>query len=136
QLTGKTAEEMFTREKEYLWPAPAVMLCRESREFRVDTYSTISYATNRYSVPEWLNGKFVTADIYRNKLELFYEDRVVAVHERSYARHQWVINIEHYLETFRRKPGSIEKERGAGTEQLPEGVDLLCQPPSPKLWWS
>jgi len=109
QLTGKTAEEMFTREKEYLWPAPAAMLCRESREFRVDTYSTISYATNRYSVPEWLNGKFVTVDIYRDKLELFYEDSVVAVHERSYARYQWVINIEHYLETFRRKPGALKR---------------------------
>ena len=109
QLTGKTAKELFLEEKGYLWPAPVAMICSESREFRVDKYATISYATNRYSVPDRLTGKFVTANISSDKIELFYENSVVAVHERSYARHQWIINIEHYLDTFRRKPGALKR---------------------------
>ena len=109
QLTGKTAKELFLEEKGYLWPAPVAMTCSESREFRVDKYSTISYATNRYSVPERLTGKFVRASIYSDKLELYYERSVVAVHERSYGKHQWIINIEHYLDTFKRKPGALKR---------------------------
>ena len=31
----------------------------------------------------------------------------MATHERCFGRYQWIISIEHYLETFRRKPGAI-----------------------------
>jgi len=108
QLTGKTAKELFEEDKKDLWPAPVPMACSESREFMVDKYATISYGTNRYSVPEGLVGKFVTGSIYSNKLEIYYENTLVGVHSRSYGKYQWIINIEHYLDTFKRKPGALK----------------------------
>ena len=109
QLTGRTAKEMFEEEKLWLRPVTTKMPCSESREFRVDKYSTISYGTNRYSVPDRLVGKFVTGSIYSDKLEVIYEGSVVAVHTRSYKKYQWIINIEHYLDTFKRKPGAVRR---------------------------
>ena len=107
QLTGKSARELLEEEKKHLWPAPIPLAVSESVELRVDSYSTISYGTNRYSVPEELTGEFVKAKIYSNKLEIYYRNQRVAIHERSYERHRWIIKVEHYLKTFRRKPGSI-----------------------------
>ena len=41
------------------------------------------------------------------RLEVFYDNRFIATHERVYGKHQWVIAIEHYLDTFKRKPGAL-----------------------------
>jgi hypothetical protein len=31
----------------------------------------------------------------------------LASHERNYKKHQWIIAIEHYLDTFKQKPGAL-----------------------------
>lgn len=107
QLTGRSALEMLVEEQKHLWPAPPPLAVSDSVELRVDSYSTVSYGTNRYSVPEELAGEFVEAKIYSNKLEIYCRNQRVATHGRSYERHRWIIKVEHYLKTFRRKPGSI-----------------------------
>lgn len=107
QLTGKTALEMFEQEKEHLWKAPAPLICTETMRFRVDKYATVSFRCNRYSVPDSLVDKFVDAIISSDKIELYYENNRVSVHARNFGKFQWIINIEHYLNTFKKKPGAL-----------------------------
>lgn len=107
QLTGKTANEQFVQEQTVLLPAPAPMSCAEYVQLRVDKYATISFLTNRYSVPDHLVGHFVDARIQSSQIEVYQDSKSVARHERSYQVHQWIISIEHYLETFKRKPGAL-----------------------------
>ena len=107
QLTGKTAKQMLEEERRALLPANTPLACSESVELRVDKYSTISYGTNRYSVPEHLVGKFIHAKIYSNKLEMYYGNDLVSFHQRHYGRYQWIIKLDHYLNTFRVKPGAL-----------------------------
>jgi transposase len=107
QLTGKTALELFETEKEALWNAPAPLVCSEVMQLRVDKYVTVSFKGNRYSVPDHLVGKFVDAIIYCDKIEFYHENFRVAVHPRNYGKQQWIINIEHYLHTFKKKPGAL-----------------------------
>lgn len=59
QLTGKTAQELFNQEKEALYCALLPLKCCEVVQSRVDKYATISYRSNRYSVPDNLVGHFV-----------------------------------------------------------------------------
>ncbi len=107
QLTGKSANEMFAMEKEHLISHTEALAFSDHEQLRVDKYATVSYRTNRYSVSDKLVGKFVDINIYSSKIEFFYNNQFIATHERAYGKHQWIISIEHYLDTFRRKPGAL-----------------------------
>jgi hypothetical protein len=74
---------------------------------KVDKYSSICFGTNHYSVPDNLVGKVVDVKLYSQKLEIFHCNSLVATHERNFGRNQWIISIEHYLDTFKRKPGAL-----------------------------
>lgn len=107
KLTEKTADQLFRDETKVLFPVPSKLHCSEQEELRVDKYSTISYRTNRYSVPDHLVGQFVDAKISSHQIQVYHNNTIVATHDRSYKKHEWVITIEHYLNTFKQKPGAL-----------------------------
>lgn len=107
QLTGKTARELFDQEKQALWSLPDPLVCQETTQLRADKYATVSYRGNRYSVPEELVGCFVDIRISSGQIAIYNQDQKLGSHPRSYGKHEWVINIEHYLHTFKRKPGAL-----------------------------
>jgi len=113
QLTGKTAQELFNEEKTALYSLPMPLKCCEVSQSKADKYSTISYRDKRYSVPDNLVGHIVDAKIFSKTVEIYNDDVRVAIHQRNYGKQKWVIDIEHYLNTFRRKPGAL-----AGSEAL------------------
>ena len=119
QLTGKTASTMFLDEKEVLHRVSYPLCCSDLEQLRVDKYATFSYGTNRYSVPDNLVGHFVDAKIFSQKIEVYQGNKLIAIHARNYNKHQWIISIEHYLDTFRRKPGAL-----AGSVALVSGSYL------------
>jgi hypothetical protein len=124
QLTGRSANEMFSEEKKYLSEQPETLEFSDYEQLRVDKYATISYHTNRYSVSDKLVGKFVDVKIYSSKLEVFYDNRIVSTHTRVYGKHRWVISIDHYLNTFKRKPGALPGSLAlASSNQLKEIYD-------------
>lgn len=104
---GKSANELFSEEQSELLPAPFKLACAEQVQLRVDKYSTVSYHTNRYSVPDHLVGKFIDVRISSGQIQVYEQGALVASHERCYRKHEWIIAIEHYLTTFRRKPGAL-----------------------------
>ncbi len=107
QLAGKTANELLDNERASLAPLPARLLCSDQIQLRVDKYATVSYKTNRYSVPDDLVGAFVQARIMSHEIWFYHDDCKVAIHRRSYHKHDWIIEIDHYLDTFKRKPGAL-----------------------------
>jgi len=107
QLSGKTANELFEHERPHLYKSSSALAYCESIPGKVDKYCCICFGTNHYSVPDHLVGKVVDVKVYSQKLELFYCNSLVAIHERHFGRNQWVISIEHYLDTFKRKPGAL-----------------------------
>ena len=107
QLTGRTAMEMFADEKDLLWQHPGALACSDFEQLRVDKYATISYCTNRYSVSDKLVGCFVDVKVFSHKIEVYFQNKQVASHQRCYGKHHWIIAIEHYLDTLRQKPGAL-----------------------------
>jgi hypothetical protein len=107
QLTEKTACELFGEEKSYLRTFLQPMECSQMEELRVDKYATISFKTNRYSVPEKLVGEFVYVKVCSHKLEIYHHNSFQAKHTRTYGKHEWIIDINHYLDTFKAKPGAL-----------------------------
>lgn len=107
QLTGRTSMEMFDEEKSRFHKFTQPLACFDSMELRVDKYATVSFCTNRYSVSDKLVGCFVELKAYSHKVDIFHQNKLIASHERSSGKHQWIISIEHYLDTFRQKPGAL-----------------------------
>lgn len=107
QLTGMTADELFKHEQVHLYKTSSALAFSESTPCRVDKYATICFGTNHYSVPDNLVESVVDVKVYSLKLEIFFRNTLVATHERNFGRQQWLISIEHYLATFKRKPGAL-----------------------------
>ena len=122
---GKRPIDMLEVEKRALYPAPPRFDCGQMEECKVDKYSVITCATNRYSVPDHLVGKMVDVKVYPESLHCYHENQKICEHERQYGRHGWYINLDHYLYTLKRKPGAL-----AGSQALasaPEDVKHIFE---------
>ena len=104
---GTIPVEVFKEEQKHLLPhLPKFESCIYS-ENRVDKYSTIIVSQNHYSVPDTLVGKMVSVKTFADKIIIYHENNIVAVHERSFKLHDWKIEIRHYLRTLHKKPGAL-----------------------------
>ena len=98
------------------------LICSEQVQLRVDKYATICYRTNRYSVPDHLVGEFVDVSVHSRELQIYLENKRVAIHVRSYEKHSWNIDIEHYLATFKKKPGALAGSQALADNHYLEGL--------------
>ncbi len=100
---------VFEEEQKQLYPAlPPFESCIK-REAVVDKYSTVIITQNHYSVPDTLVNKRVDIRVYSDHITIYYEGAVVAKHNRSFKRHDWIIDIYHYLRTLKRKSGALHQ---------------------------
>ena len=99
--------EKLIEEKRFLLPNMPKYDTARVEELRVDKYSTISVDECRYSVPDKYVGEFVFTKIYTDKIICFYDGIKIAAHTRKYGLHEWSIDINHYLNTLKRKPGAL-----------------------------
>jgi hypothetical protein len=104
---SKTAAELFAEEEPYLFPTPPTYEYAQIESFRVDKYSTISIKTSHYSIPEEYTGKMVTAKIFPLKINVYNNDELICIHNRSFGFNEWILDINHYLATLKRKPGAV-----------------------------
>jgi transposase len=122
---GQRPLDLFNQEKDYLYPAPPRFDCANIEQCRADKYSTITYATNRYSVPDHLVGQIIDIKIYPEKIICYHQSNKICEHDRQYGRHGWYILMEHYLCTLQTKPGAL-----AGSQALksaPENVKSIYE---------
>jgi transposase-like protein len=108
-LQGKeeSAGMLLDLERPHLFPSPPPFDCAKIEEVRVDKYSTICSGTNHYSVPEQWAGKVVQLRIYPAQLVVYAEGRQLCRHERRKGQHNWYLQLEHYVDTLRSKPGAL-----------------------------
>jgi len=87
-------------------------------ENTVNSYSFISVDTVFYSVPEELVGKEVIVKKYHDEIRVFFENREVCRHKRAFGNGTCRVNIYHYLNTLKKKPGAVENS--AALRQIPK----------------
>jgi len=117
-----SAAEKLSEERQGLFAHPGQIECFVSEDLKVDKYATVSFGTNRYSVPDHLVGKRISAKIYSEQLRIYYGDRAVCQHARLYTRNQWSVSMDHYLETFFKKPGAF-----AGSLALTQAPEIISR---------
>lgn len=111
-------------DKEAMMGYPGEVGCYELVDLAVDKESTITYKYVHYSVPEHLARTHVIAKVYSEKIIIYDNDRhAVAEHERSYVKNDWVLDINHYLNTLLKKPGALSGS--VAFQQMPKKMQSL-----------
>ncbi|MHB8527878.1 MAG: IS21 family transposase [Candidatus Acidiferrales bacterium] len=133
RIHGKphTVGEAMRIEREHLLPLASEGFELAETSFPVvDGQGCVKVRTNRYSVP-LRAGSRTQVRLLPAYVEVWHEQSCVARHERSFDRHQPVLDLEHYLDVLERKPGALAgsaplqqwRERG----RWPESFDRLWQ---------
>ena len=85
------------------------MILKRTAELRADKYSTITVDSCHYSVPDSLVGQFIFTKVYPDRIICYYDSKEVARHKRGYGKHQWFIDVSHYIKTLKLKPGALKR---------------------------
>jgi transposase len=132
-LSGRAAsvgEAMLNEQPHLLSLASERFELTESSFPTVDGLRCVRVRTNRYSTP-LPPGTTVEARVLADYVEVWHEGVCVARHQRCYSRQQQILDLEHYLDVLRKKPGALAGStplaqwRQAG--RWPECFDHLWQ---------
>jgi hypothetical protein len=104
---GKSAKICLEEERSSLLPKMPMFDASRSLNARVDKYATIVVDQNHYSVSDHLVGKLVWVKVYSGRIQCFYEDEKIAEHDRLVGCHEWRLELDHYLQTLKKKPGAL-----------------------------
>lgn len=74
---------------------------------RVDRSSMITVRMMKYSVPAHLIGQKVRVSLRASHLQIYDGHRLVATHPRVASRGGHVVDLDHYLEVLKHKPGAL-----------------------------
>lgn len=126
----QTINELFEQEKEFLLEIPRVPFGNiQSYNRKADKYATVIIDKNRYSVPVKYSGWQLRSLVYFDRVEIFYQNRKVAEHQRLYNNNQWQLNPDHYLELLQQRPLAFHSARAIKQwkKQWPETMEKLLQ---------
>jgi transposase len=85
--TGKRPKERFN--KEVMRPLPQPLPdCRDTAHGKVHTDYSVRFDGNFYTVPPWTIGKQVVIKADNHTLTIYFKDKSIATHRRSYKRKQ------------------------------------------------
>ncbi|MGH2728078.1 MAG: IS21 family transposase, partial [Actinomycetota bacterium] len=128
---GESVGDAAARERALLRALPAEHFeIAEITEGRVDAKCRVTVRTNRYSVPARLVGRVVQVRLTPLEVEISHEHAVVARHPRLHLKWGEHLELDHYLELCRERPGAF-----AGSEPLHQARERGAFPAHyDKLW--
>lgn len=107
---GRTVQDLWVEEQACLRPLPSKWpeAC-VSVTAKVNRRQQVRLDGNWYSVPPEYVGRLVTVHAYVFRVEMAWQDQVIASHNRSYGREEEVLDPHHYLPVLLRKPGALAR---------------------------
>lgn len=105
QAHGRTPHELLAEEQKAFEPLSEKADSYGLLHLRsVSPESVIRFETNCYSVPEELIGQVVTVRVAEKELRIYYENQLVAQHQRNFGKKEWIRDLSHYEKTLEQKP--------------------------------
>jgi transposase len=107
RLLKLNESSQIEEEKKRLRPYRPPLELAEVKDAKVDNCGFISVDTVKYSVPEYLVGRWVTVKKYHNEIRVYASNDMVATHKRLFGNGKMQVDIYHYLNTLLKKPGAV-----------------------------
>jgi transposase len=107
KLIKLNENSLIQEELPYLLPRMPMLELAEIATAKADKTSLISVDTVKYSVPEAFAGKNVIVKKYHDEIRVYHGDTELCRHRRELVNGTMVVDIMHYLNTFKKKPGAV-----------------------------
>ena len=121
-----TIGERFKQDRQALLPLPAAPYdACDKRATRVSSLSLVRYRTNDYSVPVTYGHREVLVRGYVHDVVISCGTEVIARHERSYERDDFVLDPLHYLRLIEQKTGALDQAAPLAGWSLPGEFAVL-----------
>jgi len=120
---NNATDPKWNEEKKYLLAKPADYLICDIRPGTVNSYSFVSVDTNFYSVPDKYVGKKVIIHIFEKHISVYDGNQMIASHTKKNGFSEYSIDISHFINTFRKKPGALRNS--LALRQAPETLKRL-----------
>jgi transposase len=132
QAHGRTPNELLVEERKAFEPFSETSDSYGLLHLRsVSPEAVIRFETNCYSVPEQLIGQVVAIRVGEKELRIYSDNQLVAQHQRSFGRKEWIRNLSHYEKTLEQKPRAkvmAYREKLLGLDsQAAEYVAEICR---------
>jgi hypothetical protein len=103
RVHSTTGEQPANRFKpEALTPLPDTLPdCRDMATAKIHSDFSLRFDGNTYTVPPWLIGRVVVVKADHHSLTVYFRDKAVATHQRSWQKYQR-IELPHHREAARR----------------------------------
>lgn len=115
--------EMLEHEQPHLMPMVSAFDDYVEEPGRVSSTCLVTAARNHYSVPCELAGKLISKRFYPERIDIVFDEVVMASHPRLFERGQTGYDWRHYLPLVERKPGVLRN--GAPFAEMPEPLVRL-----------
>lgn len=108
----KSIGEMWQEEKEKLLPLPKrSFICCTYHPVKANSFSYVNFERNRYSVPVRYAHHNLMLKAFVDRVDIFYQERLIASHERLLGKEKENLDIFHYLPLLLKKPGAFHNAR-------------------------
>jgi transposase len=114
--------EAWNEERALLLPLPAKAFDPVVKHSAVvDNYCTVAFKNNHYSVPPQYVGSPLSINSYCDRIEILTGFEIIAMHQRSYLRDQYILKPEHYLDLLEQRPHAVPYARPLLSHSWPDG---------------
>jgi len=115
RVQSTTGEKPVARfQREAMRPLPDLLPdCRDTEHCKVYSDFSIRFDGNSYTVPPWAIGKQVVAKADTHTLTMYYKDRPIATHTRSWERRKR-IELPSHREAARKEQRTIWRSQEVG----------------------
>jgi len=121
-----TNMNLLVEESEEFLPLPQSSFdaCKKDST-TASSLSLVRFDNNDYSVPVRYAHHPVSIKGYTDRVEIFYQDGLIARHDRSWKKEGVEFKPVHYLALLERKPGALDYARPLEKWQLPDCFGVL-----------
>ncbi|MEJ2170572.1 MAG: IS21 family transposase, partial [Desulfobacterales bacterium] len=107
-----SVNELYAQEKNHLIGLPDLPFGNlQTASGKINKYATVVIDKNRYSVPSrYVNCK-VNVVLHVDRVEIFYDSKRIASHDRLFSNNQWSLDPDHYLELIQQRPRAFYSAR-------------------------
>lgn len=111
---------MWEKEKEKLLPLPKrPYLCCSYHPVKATSFSYVNFERNRYSVPVRYAHHNLMLKAFVDRVDIFYQERIIASHKRLLRKGEESLDLFHYLPLLLKKPGAFLNARPVRSWQAP-----------------
>jgi transposase len=108
----QSRRELLEQERQYLYELPKQRFdAYKGASTFADKHLIVRYDTNRYSVPTEYAYQSCQIRAFVDKIEIYHKHELIASHQRSYDKDQFILEPMHYIKLLRTKPGSLDNAR-------------------------